>query len=182
MQLASEVFDLFMLVLSSYLSRPPPPSLSPIQRTYTQVLPHLGTLEPQRVCIRCADVDKPAAIGAGRRISLRTQRLGVQRHAAAYVLHRHAIVDDRFDDGGFVTTGAGSYQANAWGLHDMIGNAWEWTTDATNDGLRIARGGSWRDRPHRATVEKQLAYPPWQRVFNVGFRVVLKDAPASVSR
>jgi formylglycine-generating enzyme required for sulfatase activity len=90
--------------------------------------------------------------------------------------------DDRFDDGGFVTTDVGVYQPNAWGLHDMIGNAWEWTADAAPDGGRIARGGSWYDRPHRATVTEKAIYQPYQRVFNVGFRVVLRDVPATASK
>jgi len=63
----------------------------------------------------------------------------------------------------------------------MIGNAWEWTADAAPDGLRVARGGSWHDRPHRATVNDRVTYQPWQRVFNVGFRVVLTAAPAAKS-
>jgi formylglycine-generating enzyme required for sulfatase activity len=89
--------------------------------------------------------------------------------------------DDRFDDGGLVTTDAGRYQPNAWGLHDMIGNAWEWTSDAAPDGGRIARGGSWYDRPHRATVTDKVIYQPYQRVFNVGFRIVLRDVRTTAS-
>jgi hypothetical protein len=90
--------------------------------------------------------------------------------------------DDRFDDGGFVTTDAGRYQPNAWGLYDMIGNAWEWTADASSDGGRVARGGSWYDRPKRATVNDRVIYQPYQRVFNVGFRIVLSEVTATASK
>ena len=36
---------------------------------------------------------------------------------------------------------------------------------------------SFYDRPARSTAAYRLAYPYWQRVFNVGFRVVCVDAP-----
>ncbi|OQB38538.1 MAG: hypothetical protein BWY09_01308 [Candidatus Hydrogenedentes bacterium ADurb.Bin179] len=39
---------------------------------------------------------------------------------------------------------------------------------------RVARGGSWRDRPYRAAATFRLPYRPYQRVFNVGFRVAVK--------
>jgi hypothetical protein len=90
--------------------------------------------------------------------------------------------DNRFNDGGFVTTEVAFYKPNAWGLHDMIGNAWEWTSDATSNGLHVARGGSWRDHPYRATVNDHVSYQPYQRVFNVGFRIVLRDVPMQASK
>ena len=79
--------------------------------------------------------------------------------------------DPRFNDGGLVTMPIGSYRPNPWGLYDMHGNVWEWTCTARGNRM-IVRGGSWRDRPYRATASFWLSYPPYQRVFNVGFRVV----------
>ena len=95
--------------------------------------------------------------------------------------------DTRFDDGGFISEPVGRYQPNAWGLQDMHGNVAEWTSslyqpypyrtaaEKSGSGLRVVRGGSWYDRPFRCTSSFRLAYDPWQKVFNVGFRVIMKD-------
>ena len=45
---------------------------------------------------------------------------------------------------------------------------------------KVVRGGSWRDRPHRCSSAFRLSYPPYQKVFNVGFRVVIEEPPEVV--
>ena len=116
---------------------------------------------------------------------------GVQQSGGLphFFLEGADLADGRFSDGSVVTAAVGSYRPNAWGLYDMQGNVWEWTTserrslpgqvepDFAEDALRekIVLGGSFFDRPERCQASVKVSYPEWQGVFNVGFRVIATE-------
>ena len=87
------------------------------------------------------------------------------------------------------TLEVGLLEANAFGLHDIHGNAGEWTLDcyvshyrgAPEDGRprdtescvrRVVRGGSWKDKPWDIRSARRHANAPDERSSKTGFRVM----------
>ncbi|MCL1920652.1 MAG: formylglycine-generating enzyme family protein, partial [Kiritimatiellaeota bacterium] len=85
------------------------------------------------------------------------------------------LCDTNLNDGFRATSPVGSFAPDALGLRDVFGNTWEWTSDTDGGGRAIAMGGSFATHPAKLTPRSCVAYPPWQRVFDVGFRVVTEE-------
>ncbi len=90
------------------------------------------------------------------------------------------------DDGQLIQTGKKVYEANPFGLYNMHGNISEWTrsdylpypykekSKATSE-YKVVRGGSFFERPKFSTSHSRKAYYPYQKIFNVGFRIIIED-------
>ncbi|MBS0508257.1 MAG: formylglycine-generating enzyme family protein [Proteobacteria bacterium] len=103
-------------------------------------------------------------------------------------------------DGHAFTAPVGSYAPNAFGVHDMLGNVWEWVSDwygadsyahAPSDDpqgpargqVRLRRGGSWHTWPLYARCAFRNWNTPQTRYTLVGLRLVREiEAPQREAR
>ena len=112
----------------------------------------------------------------------------VRRRRPFKILQNFPLHEERWKDDWFTINYVARALPNVWGLYDMHGNASEWTRsdyvpypyidgDGRNDGniahRKVVRGGSFASRPRNATSSFRQGYESWQKVYDVGFRIVI---------
>lgn len=73
------------------------------------------------------------------------------------------------------TVPVAKYPANAYGLHDMAGNVWQWISSCWEGDCsqRVVRGGSYYDEPELLMVTYRTCNPADMRNLGNGFRLVV---------
>ncbi len=144
-----------------------------------------------------SEATRPWADGAGDRGRAKACAHGnVYDLAAARKLNGETTADDHFlcEDPFTYTAPVGSFPPNAFGIHDMLGNASEWVSDCYNptwQGLsplgtarltgnctqHITRGGSWIGKPWTVRSAERGRAMTEGRNSPLGFRVARDAAP-----
>ncbi len=105
------------------------------------------------------------------------------------------------EDGFVFTSPVDAFPPNPFGLHDMLGNLWQWTADCfvpqsagepaeASDPViggdcsqRAIRGASWHNYPDALRSAARFALPVTTRSASIGFRIMrLPDEPTTARR
>jgi formylglycine-generating enzyme required for sulfatase activity len=78
---------------------------------------------------------------------------------------------------GAVTAPVKSFEPNGYGLFDVAGNVWEWTSDLGAKGVHQTRGGSWYSAAKDLHVTSVRSFKSDEGVNEVGFRCLLPRLP-----
>lgn len=153
-------------------------------------LPDQGWGRGRRPVTNVGYRDAEAYIAWLRAVTGQRYRLPTQQEWEYYVRAGVTTADPwaEFKDGncdpcdpayaGIKTAPVGSYKANGFGLYDVLGNVWEWTSDCVDDcSRRLMLGGSFRSGA--LFIAGGVRFEPADRqadLIDVGFRVVRDES------
>ena len=107
----------------------------------------------------------------------------------------HGVNTQGYAADGTQTVPVGRLKPNGFGLHDLVGNVWQWVADPYQEQyyasspavdpsgpetgrFRVARGASWKPYPKLLRISNRGRYLPTSRNYYTGVRCARDSEPA----